>query len=203
MNDALQPWQVKYIRMLQAAVPEESIRKELGITMNMISSELKDNAAFYNAMSLAKSGVTTTMLSPAELGRILESQADDKLVAAYFGMKIGDMKKAIAGDEELLKVYETGRDKGKAKMLMSAYDKGLDGDSKMITHFLSFHNGMVEKKAEESKIQINMIENIDDAARKLAFIMQASNIIGNGKVIEGEVVEEELIVDLDEENVDN
>lgn len=212
----LKPWHIQFINKLKEGETESNALTILKVARATYEKEYEENEDFQNAIALAKTGYSGTQLDSASLRHVLEAQVNDEMAAAYFGMKTEAFKSTIASDPELQLAYETGRESGKAKMLVAAYATGLGGDSAMQKHFLAFHNNMVEKQAVQPALQINIVSTIEEAAQKLAFINQASNIISKSKamptenIIDAECEEipcgiegDEFIIDSEDEILDN
>lgn len=175
----LKPWQIQFINKLKAGDTEATALESLRVSRSTYEKEYEENEEFQNAIALSKSGYSGTQLDVSSLRGVLEAQVNDEMAAAYFGMKTSSFIETVKADPELKLAYETGRDGGKARMLMAAYATGLDGDSAMQKHFLAFHNNMVEKQAVQPALQINIVSTIEEAAQKLAFLNQASSIIAS------------------------
>lgn len=188
------PWKHKYIQSIKDGATDEQARLFCNVTKDTVDMELRNNEDFSNTYGLIKAGVGCTILNPEELCEMLETQASDELVAAYFGMKTERFLKSVMENEQLKLIYDTARHKGRAKMMKAAYHKGLSGDPKMLSHFLEHHEGMVSGGKGDSggNTTVNIITTIEDAANKMAFLMQANALI-KGNVIDGDA--EEVVVE--------
>ena len=131
-------------------------------------------------------------LTPKELMALCEAQVSESGVAAYFGFTVDDLRMRIESNSELEKIYEFGREKGKAQIQVTQFSIARAGDAQVLKAFGENWLG------QKSKLTVEMD---DENVRK--WLAAAEAKIGQQTVLQDLRRQAEEAVDAEYEIIDD